>query len=93
MKIWKNFRSFSRDKFLKVIFQSYRLTFGALFFSLGVRCRFEPSCSEYGEEAVRKFGILKGGIMAGARICRCHPMSQGGEDPVPNYFSVLPVRK
>jgi len=46
-------------------------------------CRFEPSCSVYGYEAVEKYGILKGGWMAIRRIGRCHPMNPGGYDPVP----------
>jgi len=46
-------------------------------------CRFEPSCSVYGYEAVEKYGVLKGGWMAIRRIGRCHPMNPGGYDPVP----------
>ena len=46
-------------------------------------CRFEPSCSSYGLEAVEKYGFLKGGWMAIKRIGRCHPFNDGGYDPVP----------
>jgi len=46
-------------------------------------CRFTPSCSAYGYEAVRKYGALKGGWMAVKRIGRCHPWNPGGYDPVP----------
>jgi putative membrane protein insertion efficiency factor len=46
-------------------------------------CRFTPSCSHYGYEAVEKYGILKGGWMAFRRVGRCHPLSPGGYDPVP----------
>ena len=46
-------------------------------------CRFEPSCSHYGYEAIEKYGVLKGGLMAGWRILRCNPFTKGGYDPVP----------
>lgn len=46
-------------------------------------CRFTPSCSHYGYEAVEKYGFLKGGWMAIKRIGRCHPFHPGGHDPVP----------
>lgn len=46
-------------------------------------CRFYPTCSEYGYEAIERYGIIKGGIMAVRRIVRCHPFHPGGYDPVP----------
>lgn len=45
-------------------------------------CRFYPSCSEYGIEAIKKHGVFKGGIMTVWRILRCNPFSKGGYDPV-----------
>jgi putative membrane protein insertion efficiency factor len=46
-------------------------------------CRFYPSCSRYGFEAVRKYGVLKGGALAAWRVVRCNPFHPGGYDPVP----------
>ena len=46
-------------------------------------CRFIPSCSEYGYEAVARYGILAGGRLAIWRILRCNPFGGGGYDPVP----------
>lgn len=46
-------------------------------------CRFYPTCSSYGIEAVEKYGVLRGGFMTLKRISRCHPFNEGGYDPVP----------
>ena len=46
-------------------------------------CRFYPSCSEYGVQALQKYGIFKGGWLAVKRVARCHPFNPGGYDPVP----------
>ena len=44
---------------------------------------YTPTCSQYGLEAVEKYGAVKGGAMAAWRIIRCNPFSKGGYDPVP----------
>ncbi|QBP40591.1 membrane protein insertion efficiency factor YidD [Paenisporosarcina antarctica] len=49
-------------------------------------CRFYPTCSHYGVEAVEKHGALKGSYLAGKRILRCHPFDEGGYDPVPEEW-------
>ncbi|MFN8596481.1 MAG: membrane protein insertion efficiency factor YidD [Anaerolineae bacterium] len=46
-------------------------------------CRFTPSCSQYGVEAIQKYGAIKGGWLTIKRIGRCHPFNPGGYDPVP----------
>jgi len=50
---------------------------------LGTNCRFAPSCSDYAGEALTKHGALKGTLLAGRRVLRCHPYHPGGYDPVP----------
>jgi putative membrane protein insertion efficiency factor len=50
--------------------------------ALGARCKYYPSCSEYGTQAIRQFGILRGVVLAGWRLLRCNPWSRGGFDPV-----------
>jgi hypothetical protein len=58
----------------------YQMTFSRL---MPPSCRFEPSCSYYGYEAIRKYGAIKGSWMAVSRIARCNPLNPGGYDPVP----------
>lgn len=45
-------------------------------------CRFQPTCSEYGIQAINKYGPIKGGIKAIWRIIRCNPFNPGGHDPL-----------
>jgi uncharacterized protein len=56
----------------------YQLTLSPL---LGPACRFEPSCSRYTVEALRKYGFFKGLAKGFYRVSRCHPWSAGGYDP------------
>lgn len=46
-------------------------------------CRYQPTCSQYGIEAIQYHGIIKGTWLTMKRILRCHPFSKGGFDPVP----------
>ncbi|WP_395479923.1 membrane protein insertion efficiency factor YidD [Candidatus Curculioniphilus buchneri] len=54
---------------------------------LGSHCRFQPTCSQYSIQAMYRFGILKGSWLILKRILKCHPLNQGGEDPVPTKKS------
>lgn len=47
------------------------------------KCPYFPSCSQYGYEAIEKYGVFKGSLLAIWRILRCNPFSKGGYDPVP----------
>lgn len=47
------------------------------------KCPYIPSCSQYGMEAIYKYGAIKGSLLAAWRILRCNPFSKGGYDPVP----------
>ena len=64
---------------VRLLLAAYRATLSPL---LGPSCRFAPSCSAYASEAVRRFGVRRGGWMAVKRVLRCHPFHPGGWDPV-----------
>ena len=64
------------------IIRLYRVTLGPLF-GLVSSCRYMPSCSQYGYEAIARYGWRRGWRMALVRIARCHPFHEGGWDPVP----------
>ncbi|HZG72440.1 MAG TPA: membrane protein insertion efficiency factor YidD [Chondromyces sp.] len=49
-------------------------------------CRFYPTCSHYGLEAIQRHGALKGGYLTIIRILKCHPFHPGGVDPVPHEW-------
>jgi len=62
------------------LIQVYRRLLSPL---LPASCRFHPTCSAYGSEALRRHGLLRGGWLMIKRIARCHPWHPGGFDPVP----------
>ena len=53
---------------------------------IGPRCRFYPSCSEYGLAALGRFGLMRGLWLTLSRLLRCHPWHPGGVDPLPDAF-------
>ena len=63
-----------------LLIRAYQLTISHV---LPTACRFEPSCSHYGYEAIYRYGLIKGGWLAAKRIGRCQPFHPGGYDPVP----------
>ncbi|MEJ5362688.1 MAG: membrane protein insertion efficiency factor YidD [Spirochaetota bacterium] len=52
----------------------------------GPNCRFTPTCSEYGRQAVMRYGIIVGGFLAGDRLIRCNPYTIPQHDPVPQHI-------
>lgn len=58
----------------------YRFTLSPL---IGNQCRFQPTCSHYGEGAIQKYGSLKGSWLTIKRIFKCGPWHKGGYDPIP----------
>lgn len=63
----------------------YRYTLSPL---IGFHCRHLPTCSEYADEALSRYGLWAGGWMTLARLCRCHPFGSSGLDFVPPSLSV-----
>jgi hypothetical protein len=62
----------------------YRATVSPVLAKTGLaRCRFEPTCSAYGREAIVRYGAARGGWLTVKRIVRCNPWAKGGSDPVP----------
>ena len=66
--------------FLILLVRAYRAALAPFF---GPCCRFEPSCSRYAEEALRRHGVMKGLRLTLFLRVRCHPLCAGGRDPVP----------
>ncbi|QYF95437.1 membrane protein insertion efficiency factor YidD [Massilia sp. PAMC28688] len=68
------------SRLLVWILRGYQLAISPM---LGQNCRFYPSCSQYAIEALRAHGAGRGSWLAARRVCRCHPWTDGGHDPVP----------
>lgn len=75
---------------LLLLIQVYRYTLSPL---LGARCRFYPTCSAYGLEAIRRYGAWRGGWLTLKRLGRCHPWHAGGVDPVPSLTTLTTDHK
>ena len=73
-------RRFGPAGWLAALIRGYRSLVSPM---LGANCRFQPTCSAYALEAVERHGAWRGSILAAKRIGRCHPMHEGGYDPVP----------
>ncbi len=71
---------------MRALFRFWR---NAMAPAIGPVCRFEPSCSHYAEEAIGRFGLMKGGALTVWRLLRCQPFARGGLDPVPGDAPVI----
>lgn len=58
--------------------QTYRAYGSPIVSRVGVRCRFQPTCSRYAEEAIKKYGVFQGSLKAGRRLLRCTPLTPMG---------------
>jgi putative membrane protein insertion efficiency factor len=75
--------------FLLAMLRVYKVAFSPFF---GSQCRFYPTCSDYAREAIELHGPAAGTYLAARRLCRCHPFTRGGYDPVPHEASAHAAR-
>lgn len=80
--VWNHSIGFVLTWTLIILIRIYQLTLSKL---LPPSCRFYPSCSAYGLEAMKVHGALKGTALTAARLGRCNPWNDGGIDPVPAH--------
>lgn len=68
------------SRIARTLLRGYRVAIAP---AIGPVCRYTPSCSVYAEQAIKRWGVLRGGYLALRRVLRCHPFATGGLDPVP----------
>ena len=73
------------ERFLIQLVKAYQRYLSPLF---PPSCRYQPTCSNYMIQAINKHGAFKGFLMGMGSIFRCHPLIKGGQDPVPDYFTL-----
>ena len=78
-KLWQRHIRLAQKILIKII-RLYQIMISPF---IGARCRFVPTCSCYGIEALKTHGLLKGGWLTLKRVLKCHPLNAGGFDPVP----------
>jgi len=72
--------NFALQQSVIFLIKGYQLVLSPL---LGNNCRFQPSCSNYAISAIKTHGVFKGTWLSANRILKCHPLHEGGHDPVP----------
>lgn len=79
----KFYPRYAAVKLLKVYQKTLSLDYGIFKFLYPYGfCRFQPTCSNYAIQALEKYGFIKGGLKAAARVARCNPFNSGGFDPL-----------
>ncbi len=77
-------REDGQGRVLRWGFQAYRAVLSPMLHAISpTQCKFLPTCSEYAYVAVARHGVCRGAVLALRRLARCHPLSGGGLDPVP----------
>ena len=74
------------ERSVRAAHRGYKVTLSPFF---GQSCRFLPTCSDYGRDALIQHGPLKGGWLTVRRLCKCHPFGGSGYDPVPPRETAL----
>ena len=69
-------------KVLIKILKFYKKEVSPFFSTIGVHCKYEPTCSEYMMQAIEKYGAFKGFLLGIQRFLKCNPLSKGGYDPL-----------
>ncbi len=64
------------------LLKAYKKIISPILNFFGIHCKFYPSCSEYMMQAIEKYGCIKGILIGGKRLLRCHPFAKGGYDPL-----------
>ncbi len=77
-------------RFLASLIRAYQYFLSPLF---GDRCRFHPTCSQYGVESLQAHGTVKGSYLTLKRLCKCQPFHSGGYDPVPEPKAIPTPKK
>ncbi len=78
----------AKNTLIDGVFLAYKCLISPIFYFFGARCRFEPTCSEYGREALKRHGILVGLCLAVSRLLKCHPFGSSGLDTVPKELKL-----
>lgn len=69
-------------RILLFLLKIYKKYISPIFKSIGIECKYYPTCSEYMRQAIEKYGALKGTFLGIKRLLRCNPFSKGGYDPL-----------
>lgn len=65
-----------------ILINIYQKYISKVFSTMGIKCKYYPSCSEYTKQAIMKYGCIKGTLLGIKRIFKCNPFSKGGYDPL-----------